>query len=68
MTVASQVKQSLASLKSIYASFQQFSLTSTDEKVKRVFHEAMLLTEEMIADVKHRLSQLEREEPQYHGK
>ncbi|MCL6587271.1 MAG: DUF1657 domain-containing protein [Anoxybacillus sp.] len=68
MTVASQVKQSLASLKSIHASFQQFALTSTDEKAQRAFHEAMLLTEEIIADVKQRLSQLEREEPQYHGK
>ncbi|ANB58299.1 hypothetical protein GFC29_3671 [Anoxybacillus sp. B7M1] len=68
MTVASQVKQSLASLKSIRASFQQFALSSRDEQAQRTFHEAMMKTEEIIADLKQRISQLEREEPQYHGK
>ncbi|MBB5325515.1 signal transduction histidine kinase [Anoxybacillus tepidamans] len=68
MTVASQIKQSLASLKSIHAAFQQFALSSRDEQAQRTFHEAMIMTEEIIADVKQRVSQLEREEPQYHGK
>lgn len=68
MTVASQVKQSLASLKSIHATFHQFALSSADEQAQRTFHEAMMLTEEIIVDVKQRISQLEREEPQYHGK
>lgn len=68
MTVASQIKQSLASLKSIHAGFQQFALSSRDEQAQRTFHEAMIMTEEIIADVKQRVSQLEREEPQYHGK
>jgi hypothetical protein len=68
MTVASQVKQSLASLKSIHAGLQGFALNSRDEKAQRAFHEAMIMTEEIIADVKKRMSQLEREEPQYHGK
>jgi signal transduction histidine kinase len=67
MTIASQVKQSLASLKSIHAGLQGLALVSTDERAQREFHEAMLITEEIIADLKKRIGQLEREEPQYHG-
>ncbi|MBA2874968.1 DUF1657 domain-containing protein [Thermaerobacillus caldiproteolyticus] len=68
MTVGSQVKQSLASLKSIHAGLQGLALISQDEQAQRTFHEAMMLTEEIIADIKKRLSKLEWEEPQYHGK
>lgn len=67
MTVASQVKQTLASLKSIHASFQTMALTSLDEDAKRTFHEVMLATEDIIADVKGRIGELELEEPQYKG-
>lgn len=67
MTVASQVKQTLASLKSMHASFQSLALTSIDEDAKRTFHEVMLTTEEIIADVKARVGELEYEEPQYKG-
>lgn len=67
MTVASQVKQSLASLKSIHASFQSFALTSIDSSSQRLFHEAMLETEEIIDDLKKRIGELEKEEPQYKG-
>ncbi|MFD1735359.1 DUF1657 domain-containing protein [Bacillus salitolerans] len=67
MTVASQVKQSLATLESMHAGFQTFALKSQDDVAKRDFHEAMLLTEEMIQDLKKRVGELEREEPQYQG-
>ncbi|BDG48356.1 MULTISPECIES: DUF1657 domain-containing protein [Parageobacillus] len=68
MTVASQVKQSLAGLKSIHAGLQELALISQDEKAQRTFHEAMMMTEEIIADIKKRIGKLEWEEPQYHGK
>jgi hypothetical protein len=68
MTVASQVKQSLASLKSIHAGLRELALVSRDEEAQRTFHEAMMMTEEIIADIKNRIGKLEREEPQYHGK
>ncbi|KYD23214.1 DUF1657 domain-containing protein [Geobacillus sp. NFOSA3] len=68
MTVASQVKQSLASLKSIHAGLQGLALISQDEEAQRTFHEAMMMTEEIIADIKKRIGKLELEEPQYHGK
>ncbi|EZP78844.1 hypothetical protein H839_03211 [Parageobacillus genomosp. 1] len=67
MTVASQVKQSLASLKSIHAGLQELALVSQDEEAQRTFHEAMMMTEEIIADIKNRIGKLEREEPQYQG-
>jgi hypothetical protein len=67
VTIGSQVKQSLASLKSIHAGLQNFALISTDERSQREFHEAMIITEEIIADLKQRIGQLEREEPQYNG-
>ncbi|SFA42955.1 Protein of unknown function [Parageobacillus thermantarcticus] len=68
MTVVSQVKQSLASLKSIHAGLQELALISQDEQAQRTFHEAMMMTEEIIADIKKRIGKLEWEEPQYHGK
>jgi len=67
MTVASQVKQTLASLKSIHAGLQNLALKSKNDQAQRAFHESMLVTEEVIKDVKKRLSQLEYEEPQYKG-
>ena len=67
MTVASQVKQSLASTKSMHASFQALALTSSDEEAKRIFHEVMIMTEDIIKDLKLRVGELEQEEPQYKG-
>jgi hypothetical protein len=67
MTVASQVKQSLATLKSMHAGFQTFALKAQDNNAQRDFHEAMLATEGMIEDLKKRIGELEREEPQYGG-
>ncbi|MDQ0162726.1 DUF1657 domain-containing protein [Bacillus alveayuensis] len=67
MTVASQVKQSLASLKSIHAGLQNLALKSTDPKAQKTFHETMVMTEEIIHDLKKRIGQLEYEEPQYNG-
>jgi hypothetical protein len=68
MTVASQVKQSLATLKSMHAGFQGFALKSQDPHAQRDFHEAMLTTEIMINDLKKRIGEIELEEPQYQGK
>jgi hypothetical protein len=67
VTVASQVKQSLATLKSMHAGFQTFALKSQDPTAQRDFHEAMLETEKIMDDLKKRIGELEREEPQYSG-
>ena len=67
MTVGSQVKQCLSTLKSIEASLSSLAITSQDEDSKRVFHEMMMIMEEVKEDIKTRVGQLEREEFQYKG-
>ncbi|EJR58141.1 hypothetical protein IIO_04483 [Bacillus cereus VD115] len=67
MTVIASVKTCLASLRGAQASLSSLSLNSQDEESKRVFHECMLEMDSIIADVKDRVSVLEREEPQYKG-
>ncbi len=67
MTVASQVKQCLASLKNVHSNLSTFALQAEDETLQREFHEAMLSCENVIDDLKKRIGELEREEPQYKG-
>lgn len=67
MTVIASVKTCLASLRGAQASLGSLSLNSEDEETKRVFHECMLEMDSVIADLKDRVSLLEREEPQYKG-
>ncbi|QDZ76160.1 DUF1657 domain-containing protein [Bacillus cereus] len=65
MTVIASVKTCLASVRGAQASLSSLSLNSQDEESKRVFHECMLEMDSVIADLKDRISVLEREEPQY---
>ncbi|MDM5190719.1 DUF1657 domain-containing protein [Bacillus sp. DX4.1] len=67
MTVVASVKTCLASLKGAQASLSALSQNAVDEEAKRVFHECMLEMDSAIADLKKRISVLEREEPQYKG-
>ncbi|MCC2444995.1 MULTISPECIES: DUF1657 domain-containing protein [Bacillus] len=67
MTVIASVKTCLASVRGAQASLSSLSLNSQDEESKRVFHECMLEMDSVIADLKDRISLLEREEPQYKG-
>lgn len=67
MTVIASVKTCLASVRGAQASLSSLSLNSQDEESKRVFHECMLELDSVIADLKDRISVLEREEPQYKG-
>lgn len=67
MTVIASVKTCLVSVRGAQASLSSLSLNSQDEESKRVFHECMLEMDSVIADLKDRISVLEREEPQYKG-
>ncbi|MDA1666113.1 DUF1657 domain-containing protein [Bacillus cereus] len=67
MTVIASVKTCLASVRGAQASLSSLSLNSQDDESKRVFHECMLEMDSVIADLKDRISVLEREEPQYKG-
>jgi len=67
MTIVSNVKTTLVSLKGAQASLSMLSQNTTSDEAKRVFHECMLDLDDIILDLKARISKLENEEPQYKG-
>ncbi|MGM1049514.1 MAG: DUF1657 domain-containing protein [Bacillota bacterium] len=67
MTVASQVKTTLASLKSAQASLEQFALETQNQEAKTLFTSAAQQTDQIVQQVQGRVQQLENEEPQYKG-
>ncbi|KUP23044.1 DUF1657 domain-containing protein [Paenibacillus sp. DMB5] len=67
MTVASQVKTCLSSLKSAQASLEQFALETQNEEAKTLFTSAAEQTQQIVVQVEGRVAQLEKEEPQYRG-
>ncbi|MBD2866734.1 MULTISPECIES: DUF1657 domain-containing protein [Paenibacillus] len=67
MTVASDVKTCLASLKSAQASLEQFALSTQNQEAKSVFQNCAQTTQQVVDQVNARVQQLENEEPQYKG-
>ncbi|MNC62905.1 hypothetical protein D3C76_125510 [compost metagenome] len=67
MTVASQVKTCVSSLKSAQASLEQFALETQNQEAKTLFTNAAQQTQQIVAQVESRVTQLENEEPQYKG-
>ena len=67
MTVSSQVKQTVAGLKSAQASFEQFALQTQNKQAKQLFEQAAQQTQTILQSVEPRVQQLEQEEPQYKG-
>lgn len=67
MTVASNVKQTLASLKGIESTLKIYSVQSRNEEEKEVYTEELQTVEAVISDMENRLKTLEFEEPQYKG-
>lgn len=67
MTVSSDVKTCLASLKSAQASLEQFALSTQNQEAKTSFTNAAQTTQQVIDQVAQRVQQLENEEPQYKG-
>lgn len=67
MTVASNVKQCLASLKGIESQLSSLALNSLDQSAKEVFHESMFTIGKIKKDLQYRVLELERLEPQYRG-
>ncbi|AUG56946.1 MAG TPA: DUF1657 domain-containing protein [Ruminiclostridium sp.] len=67
MTVASQVKQTLANLKGIQGTLGIYSVKSQDEETKTVFNEAINTINGIVEDLEKRIQTLEFEEPQYEG-
>jgi hypothetical protein len=67
MTISAQVKQTLASLKSIEATLENFSSIEKNNEAKEIFSRNVQRVNRVIGDLEERLSVLEFEEPQYRG-
>ncbi|MGG5254173.1 DUF1657 domain-containing protein [Neobacillus sp. SM06] len=67
MTIASNVKQTLSTVKEIKSQLSSLALNSLDEEAQRVFHESMLIMEDIQNDLQTRSDELDRLEPQYKG-
>ncbi len=67
MTVASQVKQTLAGLKGVQGTLRIYSSQTQDEETKIAFNEAIEVTKDIINDLEKRVQVLEFQEPQYRG-
>jgi hypothetical protein len=67
MTVATQVKTCLASLKSAQSSLEQFALNTQNQEAKTMFENASKATQQIVNEVSSRVGQIENEEPQYQG-
>jgi uncharacterized protein DUF1657 len=67
VTVASDVKQTFATIKNMESQLSSLALNSLDEGAKKAFHEAMLTMGNIKDDMQARVFELERDEPQYKG-
>jgi len=67
VTVAAQVKTTLASLKSAQANLETFALSTQNQEAKQLFENAATATQQIVDQVSSRVQQLENEEPQYKG-
>ncbi|CAH0347118.1 MULTISPECIES: DUF1657 domain-containing protein [unclassified Bacillus (in: firmicutes)] len=67
MTVASQVKQCLTSLKGVETDLSSLALRTEDDDSKRTLHETMMVVHEIVKDLKMRVGEIEEEEFTYKG-
>ncbi|SDY07826.1 Protein of unknown function [Evansella caseinilytica] len=65
MTVATQVKQTIAGLKSAQASLETFALQTENQQAKQMFKDMAQQTQSIVDTLSPRLQQIEQEEPQY---
>ncbi|GAB6156578.1 DUF1657 domain-containing protein [Desulfosporosinus burensis] len=67
MTVASQVKQTLATLKGARGTLNMYTAQTRDDETRSVYTNSLEITDNVIHDLEDRLKTLEFEEPQYKG-
>ncbi|CAH0347121.1 MULTISPECIES: DUF1657 domain-containing protein [unclassified Bacillus (in: firmicutes)] len=65
MTVISDVKTTLAGLKSAQASFETFALGTDNEQAKQLYEEAAQQTQQIVDKLSPRVDEIVQEEPQY---
>ncbi|WP_088102287.1 DUF1657 domain-containing protein [Halalkalibacter urbisdiaboli] len=67
MTVASQVKGALVTLKGIEATLSTLALQAKEHETQNCYHQASLKTRTVIGEMEKRVAFIESEEPQYKG-
>ena len=67
MTVGSDVKKTVASLKQAQASLESFALSTQNQQAKQMFGQSAQTTQSVVSMVEQRVIELEQEEPQYKG-
>lgn len=67
MTIGSDVKKTVASLKQAQASLESFALSTQNQQAKQMFDQAAQTTQSVVSMVEQRVLELEHEEPQYKG-
>ena len=65
MTVGTQVKEAIAGLRGVQASFEQFALQTENQQAKQLYTDAAQQTETILQNVQQRMQDIEAEEPQY---
>jgi CHASE3 domain sensor protein len=65
MTVATQVQQTLAGLKSAQASFETFALQTDNQEAKHLYQNASQQTQQLVDQINQRVQEIQQEEPQY---
>ncbi|MGM9925348.1 MAG: DUF1657 domain-containing protein [Bacillus sp. (in: firmicutes)] len=65
MTVITNVKTTLASLKSAQASFETFALSTDNQQAKQLYQNAAQQTQAIVDSLNPRVTEMEQEEPQY---
>ena len=67
MTIAQQVKTTLANLKSAQANLESFALATDNQKAKQLYTQAAEQTQQVVQQLQARVAEIEQEEPQYKG-
>jgi hypothetical protein len=67
LTVSSQIKQTLSSLKSAQASLESFALETQNQQAKQLFSNAAQQTKNIVDTLEPRIQEIEIQEPQYKG-
>ncbi|KAF1083939.1 hypothetical protein SPSYN_02851 [Sporotomaculum syntrophicum] len=67
MTVASQVKQTLAGLKSAQASLETFAMQTQNQQAKDLYTQAARQAQAIVDSLEPRINEIEQQEPQYKG-
>lgn len=65
MTVITNIKQTVAGLKSAQASLEGFALATDDKQAQQLYKNAAQQTQSVIDGLEPRLQQVLQEEPQY---